>query len=112
MPRLPDIARTTIRFQCRDATAALAVIGSTTSTPLEQTVPVVRTRREGVGWVDLTGAPYGAGRHAGAGRRHAHALAQGMLTALADHEVVEQGPDLGQPNLRLPASLVVQRRAP
>ncbi len=108
---LPDIARTSILFQCRDATAALAVINLTTRTPLEAAVPVLRTRREGVGWIDLTAMPYGSGPHACPGMSHALALARGMVTALAGHEVLERGPDLGRPNLRLPAHLLMQRRA-
>lgn len=108
---LPDVARTSILFQCRDATAALAVIALTTGAALELAVPVLRTRRESVGWVDLSAYPYGTGAHACPGRAHALALARGMLSALAGHEVLEQGPDLGRPNLRLPAHLVMRRRA-
>ncbi|HTX62014.1 MAG TPA: hypothetical protein VMD28_00140 [Acidimicrobiales bacterium] len=108
---LPDVARTSILFQCRDATAALAAIGLTEAVTLESAVPVLRTRRDGVGWVPLTRAPFGAGDHACPGRLHALALARGMLAALAGHEVVDEGHDLGRPNLRLPAYLYMQRRA-
>ena len=107
---LPDIARTSLLFQCRDATAALAVIALSSPVLLADAVAVLRTRREGVGLVDLAAAPYGAGRHACPGREHALALAAGMISALAGHEVAEIGPDLGRPNLRLPSYLVMGRR--
>jgi hypothetical protein len=108
---LPDIVRTSILFQCRDATAALAVMGLTEHTLLEEAVPVRWTQRVGPGWVSLSKVPFGAGSHACPGRAHALALAAGMVAALASHRVVERGPDRGRPNMSLPRWLIMERNA-
>lgn len=107
---LPDLARTSLLFQCRDATAALAVTVLTGGIPVEAAVPVLHTTREGVGRVDLSDAPFGAGRHRCPGRPHALAMVRGILAALDDHQIIEEGPDLGRPNLRLPSYLIMRRR--
>ena len=107
---LPDLARTSLLFQCRDATAALAVTVLANGTSIEAAVPVTRTRREGVGWVDLSATPFGAGRHRCPGRSHALAMVRGILAALEGHEIMEEGPDVGRQNLRLPSYLIMGRR--
>jgi hypothetical protein len=107
---LPDLARTSVLFQCRDATAALVLMTLADGVPIEAAIPVERTRRAPELWVSLADAPYGAGAHACPGREHALALARGVVRAFVEYDVVERGPDEARPNLRMASRLLMQRR--
>lgn len=107
---LPDVARTSVLFQAREATAALVLTAVSEGLPPEAVTPVRRTRRAPAHWVSLAGAPYGAGAHACPGRTHALAIARGMLDALASFEVVEEGPPVRRPNMAFPSRLILQCR--
>lgn len=107
---LPDVARTSVLFQARDATAALVLSCIAEDRPPEAVSPVTRTRRAPGTWVSLAGAPYGAGPHQCPGREHALALARGMLAALSDFAVVERGPIVQRPNMAFVGHLIMERR--
>lgn len=107
---LPSLAFTSVLFQCRDATAALALMALGDDVHVEDAVPVVRTRRAPDRWVSLAETPYGAGPHACPGREHALALARGVVRAFAGYDVVERGADEQRPNLRMASRLIMQRR--
>lgn len=109
-PTLPDVARTSVLFQARDATAALVLAALGSGSRPEDVSPVTRTRRAPTTWVSLAGVPYGAGRHECPGREHALAIARGMLAALTGFVVVERGPALVRPNMTFVARLVMVRR--
>ena len=107
---LPDLAVTSLLFQCRDATAALIVNALADAVPVERAESVVLTRREKDVWVLLADAPFGGGTHACPGREHALALARGVVRAFAGYVVVERGPYEPRVNIRVPASLIMERR--
>jgi hypothetical protein len=107
---LPDVARTSVLFQARDATAALVLTAIAEGRPHEAVAPVTRTRRAPDSWVSLVDAPYGAGPHECPGRAHALALARGMLAALGGFAVVERGPVVQWPNMSFVGRLVLERR--
>lgn len=110
MGALPEIAVTSLLFQCRDATAALVADAIIRGVAVEEAVSVVLTRREKDVWVLLDKAPFGEGVHACPGRDHALALARGIVRAFAAHVVVDRGVYEPRLNIRMPSRLVMVRR--
>ncbi|MCY7413269.1 MAG: hypothetical protein LH471_09605 [Salinibacterium sp.] len=106
---LPQVAITSLLFQCRDATAALATNAIADGIPVEKAVSVVLTRRAGDVWVLLDRAPFGEGAHACPGREHALALARGIVRAFSGYRVVQRGAHEPRPNIRMLSSLIVER---
>ncbi len=107
---LPRIAVTSLLFQCRDATAALITNALADGVPVQEATSVVLTRRAAGRWVLLEGAPFGAGAHACPAQEHALALARGVVSAFAEHEVEMRGPNEKRLNIRMPSSLMMRRR--
>ena len=111
-PGLPDVAVTSLLFQCRNATAALIANALTDGLPAAEATSVVLTRRAEDTWVLLADAPFGRGAHACPGQDHALVIATAIIAALRTFEVVERGPNDPQPNVRIPAFLIMQPRSP